>query len=92
MSARPRYKLKLVQGALYVNRLHVKAVIDHDAGEVRVSDQVPVLERLDLAAALMRQAERECGLTGPLTRVHRPAGASAGVPGHSSRLPRPHRS
>lgn len=65
-----RYSLKLVEGALYVNRLHVKAVIDHDAGEVRVSNQVPVVERLELAAKLMRLAARQLN-RGPFTRVYR---------------------
>jgi hypothetical protein len=87
MAVRSRYKLKLVHGAIYVNRLHVKSIIDHDAGEVRVSDQVPVLERLDLAAALMRQAARECGLGEPFIRVHRPAACAA----RSARSRRPHR-
>jgi hypothetical protein len=71
MAVRPRYKLKLVRGALYVDRLHVQAVIDHDAGEVRVSDQVDVAARLELAGKLMRLARRQAGRMGPFTRVYR---------------------
>jgi hypothetical protein len=79
MAVRSRYKLKLVRGALYVNRLHVQAVIDHDAGEVRVSDQVDVATRLELAAKLMRLARRQAARMGAFTRVY-PHGVGGGRP------------
>jgi hypothetical protein len=65
-----RYKLKLVHGSLYVGRLHVQGLIDHDSREVRVSDEVEVAERLELAAKLMRLARRQAGGTGMLNRVY----------------------
>jgi hypothetical protein len=71
MAVRPSYKLKLVRGALYVDRLHVQAVIDHDAREIRVSDQVEVTERLELAGKLKRLAQRQAAREGPFTRVYR---------------------
>jgi hypothetical protein len=81
MAVRSRYKLKLVRGALYVDRLHVQAVIDHDAGEVRVSDQVDVATRLELAAKAMRLAAMHRGRSGAVSRVY--GGGAVGVPGHS---------
>jgi hypothetical protein len=71
MAVRSRYKLKLVRGALYVDRLHVQGVIDHDAREIRVSDEVEVTERLELAAKLKRLAQRQASRMGPFTRVYR---------------------
>jgi hypothetical protein len=88
MSARSRYKLKLVRGSLYVNRLHVQAVIDHDLGEVRVSDQVDVATRLELAALAMRLASKHRKAAGPLSRVYRPGGVGAE---HSAPRQSPHR-
>lgn len=77
MAVRPRYKLKLVRGALYVDRLHVQAVIDHDLGEIRVSDEVDVATRLELAAKAMRLASRHRGGVGILSRVYGAGGAGA---------------
>lgn len=91
---RRRYKLKLVEGALYVNRLHVKAVIDHDAGEVRLSNEVPVVERLDLAAKLMRLAASQAGRGEPFTHVYRNRrhpGDGAAAAAVASGTPRPRR-
>jgi hypothetical protein len=48
--------MKLVHGSLYLQGKHVDALIDDDNHEIMVSDEVPIPDRLDLAAAAKRMA------------------------------------
>lgn len=44
------YKVKVLHGRLYLNGEEYKSLIDHDAGEIRISDLLPSAEQADLVA------------------------------------------
>ncbi|HEY7115126.1 MAG TPA: hypothetical protein VH475_00990 [Tepidisphaeraceae bacterium] len=70
------YPVRTVKGTLILNRHTVKVLVDHDAGEIRVSSLVPRHERIRLVAWAREIAAADADHPGPFAFVYtqRPEG------------------